>query len=68
MLLAAEKSRLLAYLSYECGAAALDVDCYQDIDSFWAAKELLTLIMGNMAVVCTGISHGNVIQVSLPVD
>ena len=60
-----ENLRLKAYLTYQTAAAKLDTIHFDNSADFRAANDLMSLIMGNMAVVCTGVSHGNVIQVGI---
>lgn len=58
-----EGDRYTAYLTYESAISKLEKGNYEAATEVREANNLVAVLMGNMAVVCSGISHGTVFQV-----
>ena len=55
----------MAYVSYDTAIKLLGSGQFKAVDTdYQVGRGLMAVLFGNKAVVCTGVSHGNVIQAS----
>ena len=57
--------RLSAYTTYQVAINLLETGSYTTKEDILMARSLASVLAGNMAVMCLGISHGTVIQVQI---
>ena len=59
--------RLVAYVAYDTAIKLLSSGKFQAVDEdYKEGRKAMAVLFGNKAVVCTGVSHGCVIQASIP--